>query len=63
MTASPPASLLPRAATSEQLEAIRLGCVEKDLDLGLILQGHNVSQLEELDHDRAAVVLNWIEGQ
>jgi len=63
VTASPPASLLPRAATPEQLEAIRLGCQEKDLNLGLILQGHNVSQLEELDHDRAAVVLNWIEGQ
>ncbi len=63
VSASPPASLLPRAATSEQLEAIRLACAEKDIDLSLILQGHHVSQLEELDHDHAEVVLNWIEGQ
>ncbi len=63
VTAAPPGRLLPQAATLEQLEAIRLGCAEKDLDLNQILEGHQVSQLEELDQDSAAVVLSWIEGQ
>ncbi len=62
-TTAPPTSFLPRAATPDQLEAIRLGCAEKDIDLSLILQGHNVSQLEELDYDSATEVLNWLEGQ
>ena len=34
VTASPPASLLPRAATPATLEAIRLSCLDKEIDLG-----------------------------
>ena len=33
----------------KQLEAIRLGCLEKGIDIELILQQRQVSRLEELD--------------
>jgi len=59
---SPP-SLLPRAATSEQLEAIRLGCLEKGIEVELILEQWHLSRLEDLDQDRAQEVLKWLEGQ
>jgi len=38
VTPSTPASLLARAATPEDLEAIRLTCLEKEIDLELILE-------------------------
>ena len=38
MTPSSSASLLARAATPEDLEAIRLTCLEKEIDLELILE-------------------------
>ena len=62
-TPPPPSSLLPGAATPAQLEAIRLGCLDKGVDLELILQQWQVSRLEELDTDRAQQVLEWLEGQ
>jgi hypothetical protein len=62
-TPAPPASLLPEAATPEALEAIRLTCLEKEIDLELILQKWQVSQLEELDGARAQQVREWLEGQ
>jgi len=62
-TPPPPSSLLPGAATPAQLEAIRLGCLDKGVDLELILQQWQVSQLEELEADRAQQVQEWLEGQ
>ena len=40
-------SLLARAATPEDLEAIRLTCLEKEIELELILEKWQVSRLEE----------------
>lgn len=60
---APPASLLPRAATPEQLEAIRLGCLEKGVDIELILTEWHVTRLEELDDASAQQVVEWIESQ
>jgi hypothetical protein len=40
---------LPRAATPDDLEAIRLTCLEKKIDLDLNLEKWQVSNLEELD--------------
>jgi hypothetical protein len=60
------ASLLcapPHAATPEQLEAIRLGCLEKGIDLELILEKWQVSQLEELDEDQAQQIQEWLKRQ
>lgn len=57
------AILPPRAATVEQMAAIRLRCLEKEIGLELILQIHQVSQLEELDCDSATLVLDWLESQ
>jgi hypothetical protein len=63
VTPSPPASLLPRAATPEDLEAIRLTCQEKEIDLELILEKWQVSRLEELDGPSAQQVQEWLTGQ
>jgi hypothetical protein len=62
-TPSPPASFLPRAVTPEDLEAICLGCLEKKIDLELILQQWQISRLEELDGDGALKVREWLESQ
>ena len=63
VTPSSPASLLPRAATPEDLEAIRLTCLEKEIDLELILEKWQVSRLEELDGASAQQVQEWLKGQ
>jgi hypothetical protein len=63
VTPSSPASLLPRAATPEDLEAIRLTCLEKKIDLELILEKWQVSRLEELDGPGAQQVREWLKGQ
>ncbi|MGA9754255.1 MAG: hypothetical protein WBV23_03850, partial [Desulfobaccales bacterium] len=63
VTPSSPASLLPRGATPEDLEAIRLGCLDKGIDLELILHQWQVSQLEELDAESAQQVRKWMEDQ
>jgi hypothetical protein len=60
---SPPASLLPRAATPEDLEAIRLACLDKGIDPELIFQQWQVSNLEELDGASAQQVQGWLEVQ
>jgi hypothetical protein len=60
---SAPTSLMPRAATPEDLEVIRLECLEKKIDLELILEKWQVSQLEELDGARAQQVQEWLKGQ
>jgi hypothetical protein len=62
-TSTLPANLLPRAVTPEQLERIGLGCLEKGVDLEAILQQWQVKRLEELDHDGAQRVLEWLESQ
>ena len=58
-----PTSLLPRAATPEDLEAIRLTCLEKEIELELILAKWQVSRLEELDGASAQQVQEWLKGQ
>ena len=63
VTPSPPASLLPQAATPEDLEAIRLTCLEKEIELELILEKWQVSRLEELDGASAQQVQEWLKGQ
>jgi hypothetical protein len=63
VTPSAPASLLPRAATPEDLEAIRLTCLEKKIDLELIIQKWQISQLEELEGPSTQQGWEWIKGQ
>jgi len=60
---SSPASLLPQAATPEDLEAIRLTCLEKEIELEVILEKWQVSRLEELDGPSAQQVQEWLTGQ
>ena len=60
---SSPASLLPQAATPEDLEAIRLTCLEKEIDLELILEKWQVSRLDELDGASTQRVREWLKGQ
>jgi len=52
-----------RAATPEQLEEIRIGLLEKEIDLELVLEQWQVARLEELDEDSARGVQEWLEGQ
>jgi hypothetical protein len=56
-------SSAPRAATPAQLQSIRLGCTEKGIDIDMVLQDHQVSQLEELDFDSADAVGKWLDSQ
>jgi hypothetical protein len=60
---TPSASLLPQDATLEDLEAIRLTCLEKEIELELILEKWQVSRLEELDGVSAQRVREWLKGQ
>jgi hypothetical protein len=60
---SPPSSLLPRAATPDQLAEIRLGILEKGIDLELILKEWQVKSLEELDEESAGKVKEWLARQ
>jgi hypothetical protein len=45
-----------------QLVASRLGCLNKGIDLELILQQWQVSRLEEMDTCRAQQVREWLAG-
>ena len=63
VTSSPAASLLSQGAITEQLEAIRLACLDKGIDLELIFQQWQVSNLEELDGASAQQVQGWLESQ
>ena len=56
-------SLLTRAATPEDLEAIRLTCLEKEIELEPSLEKWQVSRLEELDGASAQEVVEWLESQ
>jgi hypothetical protein len=58
-----PASLLPPAATPAQLEAILQGCLDKGIDLELILQQWQVNQLEDLDQHEVQQVQEWLATQ
>jgi hypothetical protein len=62
-TPAPPTSLLPQAATPEGLETIRVDCLDKGVEIELILQKWQVSQLEELDRASAQQVQEWLKGQ
>ena len=56
-------SLLPLADTPSQLEDILQACLEKDIDLELILQQWQVSKLEDLDGEQVNQVQEWLEKQ
>jgi len=45
------------------LEASRLGCLKKGIDLELLLKQWQVSRLEELEADRAQQAREWLAGQ
>ena len=60
---APPASLLPLAATPAQLEKILQECLDKGIDLELILQQWQVSELEDLDDHQVNQVQEWLEKQ
>jgi hypothetical protein len=45
------------------LEASRLGCLDKGVDLELIFQQWQVSRLEELEADRAQQGREWLASQ
>ena len=47
----------------KQLEAIRLDCLDKGVDLELILQQWQVSRLEALDGASAQQVEEWLQGR
>jgi hypothetical protein len=52
-----------RAATPAQLQAIRLGCTEKGINIDMVLKDRQVSQLEEMDFDSAHAVQKWLANQ
>jgi hypothetical protein len=49
-----------RAATPAQLQTIRLGCMEKGIDIDRVLKDHQVSQLEEMDFNSAKMACKSI---
>ena len=53
----------PRAAKPAQLEAILSDCLEKKIDLELILTEFHVSSLEELDYDSAQAAQKLLASQ
>ena len=60
---APPASLLPLAATPAQIEKILQECLDKGIDLELILQQWQVDKLEDLDDHQVNQVQEWLEKQ
>jgi hypothetical protein len=58
-----PASLLPPAASPAQLEEILQGCLDKGIDLELILQQWQVDRLEDLDEHQVRQVQEWLKDQ
>jgi len=62
-TPAPPASLLPQTATPAQIEGILQACLDKGIDLELILQQWQVSRLEDLDEDQVLRVQEWLKSQ
>ena len=60
---APPASLLPLAATPVQIEEILQECLDKGIDLELILQQWQVDKLEDLDDHQVNQVQEWLEKQ
>jgi hypothetical protein len=62
-TPAPPASLLPATATPAQIEGILQECLDKGIDLEVILQQWQVSTLEELEEDQVKQVQEWLKGQ
>jgi hypothetical protein len=62
-TPAPPASLLPPSDTPTQIEAILQECLDKGIDLDLILEKWQVSRLEDLDSDQVHQVQEWLKNQ
>jgi len=59
LSPSPP----PRAATPAQLQTIRLECMEKGINIDMVLKDHQLSQLEEMDFNSAHAVQKWLANQ
>jgi hypothetical protein len=59
----PPANLLPLGVTPSQLENILQGCLEKGIELELILQQWEVSKLEDLEEHQVHQVREWLDKQ
>jgi hypothetical protein len=58
-----PASLLPPSATPAQIEEILKECLDKGINLELILQEWQVGRLEELDAEGVHQVKRWLDKQ
>jgi len=60
---APPARLLPPTATPVQIEEILEACLEKGVDLDVILQQWQVNRLEDLEEEGAQQVKEWLKSQ
>jgi hypothetical protein len=60
---TPPPRLLSLTATSPQLEKILQGCLDKGIDLELILEQWQVDKLEDLEEHQVHQVQEWLETQ
>jgi hypothetical protein len=60
---SPPASLLPRGATQAQVEEILKECIDREIDLELVLTQWRVDRLEDLDEGQVQQVREWLINQ
>jgi hypothetical protein len=58
-----PGSLLAPSATPPQIEAILQECLDKGIDLEVILTQWQVSTLADLNEDQIKQVQEWLEGQ
>ena len=62
-TPAAPATLLPPRATPANIEEILQECLDKGIDLELILAQWQVSRLEDLGEDQVKQVQEWLQGQ
>ena len=62
-TPAPPASLLAPRATPAQIEEILQACLDKGIDLDLVLQEAQVSQIEELEAEGVQRLKEWLGRQ
>jgi hypothetical protein len=62
-TSAASASILPLAAAPAQVEGILLTCLEKGIDLELILRQWQVDKLEDLDDHQVHQVQEWLKSQ
>ncbi len=60
---APPGSSVPPAARPAQVERILGRCLEKGIDLAVILEQWQVSQLEDLEEHQVHQVQEWLQSQ